>query len=148
MKIVEETNLNPQLVKDLLTVWESSVKATHLFLTDNEIQKIKKVIPEAIGGVQHLIVIENDNGDPVGFMGINDRMLEMLFISNQYRGKGLGKRLLDYGMHQYSIDQLGVNEQNPLARGFYEHMEFEVYKRTEFDEQGNHFPFLYMKKAE
>ena len=148
MKIVEETKVSPKLVKDLLTVWESSVKATHLFLTDNEIQKIKKGIPEAIGGGQHLIVIENDNGDPVGFMGINDRMLEMLFISNQYRGKGLGKRLLDYGMQQYLIDQLGVNEQNPLARGFYEHMGFEVYKRTEFDEQGNHFPILYMKKAE
>lgn len=30
-------------------------------------------------------------------------------------------------------------EQNPLAKGFYEHMGFEVYKRTECDEQGEYF---------
>lgn len=31
---------------------------------------------------------------------------------------------------------MGVNEQNPQARGFYEHMGFHVYKRTETDGQG------------
>ena len=38
-----------------------------------------------------------------------------------------------------------VNEQNPLAKGFYEYMGFKVYKRTECDEQGNPYPLLYMK---
>ena len=39
-----------------------------------------------------------------------------------------------------------VNEQNPLAKSFYEHMEFYVYKRTDLDEQGNPYPILYMKR--
>ena len=30
-------------------------------------------------------------------------------------------------------------------KGFYEHMEFRVYKRTELDEQGNPYPLLYME---
>lgn len=41
-----------------------------------------------------------------------------------------------------------VNEQNPQARGFYEHMGFEVYKRTDHDEQGNPWPLLYMELAD
>lgn len=148
MQIVEVTDPNSELIERLEAVWESSVRATHLFLTDDEIRSIKKVIPEAIVNVQHLIVMKRDDNDPIGFMGVNDQMLEMLFISDQYRGKGLGKQLFEDGLQKYSINQLGVNEQNPLARGFYEHMGFKVYQRTELDEQGNHFPILYMKKVD
>ena len=48
----------------------------------------------------------------------------------------------------YAVDELTVNEQNPRAAAFYEHMGFEVYKRTELDEQGNPYPLLYMKKVD
>ena len=78
-------------------------------------------------------------------MGIEDTKLEMLFIKNSERGKGLGKRLLNYGIKNYNIDELVVNEQNPNAKGFYEHLGFRVYKRSETDEQGNSYPILYMK---
>ena len=80
----------------------------------------------------------------VAFMGIEDGTLEMLFISPEERGKGLGKRLIEYGIESYSVERLAVNEQNPQAKGFYEHMCFHVYKRTGLDEQGNPYPLLYM----
>ena len=79
-------------------------------------------------------------------MGIAGQHLEMLFISASERGKGLGKELLKYGMDTYSVTDLAVKEQNPMAKGFYEHMGFEVYKRTELDEQGNPYPLLYMRR--
>lgn len=106
---------------------------------------IKEYIPIALNEIPHLIVIKNENNIPVGFMGIVKQHLEMLFISQDERGKGLGKKLLIYAIENYSIDDLAVNEQNPLAKGFYEHMGFKVYKKTENDEQGNPYPFLYMK---
>lgn len=49
------------------------------------------------------------------------------------------------GIENYSVNKLAMNEQNPLARGFYEHMGFCVYKRTDYDEQGNPYPILYME---
>lgn len=79
-------------------------------------------------------------------MGVADQMLEMLFVSAKERGKGIGKQLLEHGMDKYSVKKLAVNEQNPLAKGFYEHMGFAVYQRTDFDEQGNAYPLLYMKR--
>lgn len=146
VKIVEVKDRATELIEQLLNIWESSVKATHLFLSDDEICNIKKYVPQALTGVPVLIVAENENGKPVGFMGVSDKMLEMLFISNESRRQGIGKQLLQYGIEKYSINELAVNEQNPLAKGFYEHMGFKVYKRTEVDEQGNPYPLLYMKR--
>ena len=146
MKIVQIEERNSVLIQKLLDVWESSVKATHLFLSGDEINNIKQYVPQALKDVPVLVVAENKYGNPMGFMGIAGKMLEMLFVSNEYRGQGIGKQLLQYGIENYSINELSVNEQNPLAKGFYEYMGFEVYKRTEVDEQGNPYPLLYMQR--
>lgn len=145
MKIFEVKERTQELVNTLLEVWENSVKATHLFLSDNEIEKIKEYVPQALKEVAHLIVIENENDIPIAFMGIEGTKLEMLFIKNSERRKGLGIQLLNYGIKNYNINELTVNEQNPNAKGFYEHLGFKVYKRTELDEQGNPYPILYMR---
>lgn len=91
MKIVEVKDRTTILVKQLLKVWESSVKATHLFLSEGEINSIREYVPRALHSVPVLVIMENENGDPMGFMGIADHMLEMLFISNENRGQGIGK---------------------------------------------------------
>jgi len=145
MKILEVVEKTPSLLEQLIVVWEKSVKATHLFLSDNEIEKIKKYITQSLTGIAHLIIAEREDGCPVAFMGIEEQKLEMLFISPEERGKGLGRKIIQYGMENYSVNKLAVNEQNPLAKGFYEHIGFQVYKRTDHDEQGNPYQLLYMK---
>ena len=42
MKILEIKEKDSTLIQNLLNVWESSVKATHLFLSDDEIKNIKQ----------------------------------------------------------------------------------------------------------
>ena len=144
--MTEAADRTPELLGRLLQVWEDSVRATHLFLSDAEIKDIKAYVPQALNGIAHLVTAEDETGRPVAFMGIENGTLEMLFIAPEERGKGLGRRLLQYGMEHYAVRQLTVNEQNPQARGFYEHMGFHVYKRTDLDEQGNPYPLLYMRR--
>ena len=145
MQILEVKSRTEELTDKLLEVWESSVKATHLFLSNEEIENIKKYVPQALNQVQHLVIIKDEFNMPIAFMGIENQKLEMLFIKNSERKKGLGKQLINYGIENYNINELVVNEQNPQAKGFYKHMGFETYKRTELDEQGNSYPILYMK---
>ena len=145
MQIAEITNRTPDLIERLLEVWENSVRDTHLFLSDSEIKSIKEYVPQALNGIAHLIIAKDETGLPVAFMGVEDGTLEMLFISPEERGKGLGKRLIRYGIENHGVKRLAVNEQNPQAKGFYEHMGFQVYKRTDLDEQGNPYPLLYMR---
>ena len=144
MRITEVKDRTPELINCLLEVWENSVRATHLFLSDSEIRNIKEYVPQALREVAHLLIAEDEAGRPVAFMGVEKGSLEMLFIALEERGKGLGKNLIRYGIENYGVERLTVNEQNPQARGFYEHMGFRVYKRTDFDEQGNPYPLLYM----
>lgn len=145
MKIYEIQNRSTQLLEILLNIWEDSVRATHLFLSDSEVNQIKKYVPQALNNVEHLIVAESEYGEPFAFMGTENNRLEMLFILSSKRGKGIGKLLLQYGIQNYGIKEITVNEQNPQAVGFYEHMGFKTYKRTDCDEEGNSYPLLYMK---
>ncbi len=145
MKITEVKDRTTVLIDKLLEVWEDSVRETHLFLSNEEIENIKKYVPQALKEVSHLVIIEKEKNIPIAFMGVEDMKLEMLFIKNRERGKGLGKQLLNYGIENYHVNELAVNEQNPKAKGFYEHMGFKVYQRSELDKQGNPYPILYMK---
>lgn len=147
MKITEVKSRTPDLIIQFLEVWEGSVRATHLFLSNDEIKSIKEYVPQALNGIAHLMIAEDEVGRAVAFMGIEDGSLEMLFVAPEERGKGLGKRLVQYGIENYAVERLAVNEQNPQAKGFYEHMGFQVYKRTDLDEQGNPYPLLYMRRS-
>lgn len=147
MTIKEIAERSNDIINSLLHIWERSVRATHLFLSEEDLQKISKYIPNALLQVPHLIVIQNTGSDVVGFMGIADTKLEMLFISPEEKGRGIGKQLVEYAVEKYSVNEVCVNEQNPQAVGFYQHLGFVVSKRTEYDEQGNPFPLLFMNRA-
>lgn len=146
IKKFEKYNRPQNIVAALLSVWESSVKATHLFLSEKEIESIKQYVPQALCEIPHLLIVKNEAGSPVAFAGIDGHKLEMLFVSAENRGCGIGKQLLQYVVDTYAVNELAVNEQNPQAIGFYEYMGFQIYKRSETDEQGNPYPILYMRK--
>ena len=61
-------------------------------------------------------------------MGIAEDKLEMLFITAQRRGQGIGRNLLEIGINDYEITEVCVNEQNPQALAFYEYMVFTIYR--------------------
>ena len=93
MKIVEAENKSSQLIERLVEVWNSSVRSTHLFLSSDEIDNIRPYVRQALREVPMLIVEEDEHTLPVAFMGIDRKKLEMLFVSNAYRNKGIGKIL-------------------------------------------------------
>lgn len=61
MNIVEIKDRKQSIITVLLQIWESSVKATHLFLTEKEIKSIKQYVPLALQSIPRLIVAENDS---------------------------------------------------------------------------------------
>lgn len=167
VQIVEVAERSPELVERLVDVWERSVRATHSFLTEGEVVRIKGYVPDALRGVGRLTVALRADGAAgvddaaeeddaakghyaasLAFMGVADGRLEMLFVDPEARGQGIGSALLRHGIAELGVHELTVNEQNPAACGFYEHMGFETYKRTDTDEEGGPYPLLYMRLRE
>ncbi|VYU61873.1 putative N-acetyltransferase YjaB [Clostridium tertium] len=78
-------------------------------------------------------------------MGVHNNKIEMLFISDDYRGMGIGKKLIEYAIKILNVMYVDVNEQNIQAVEFYKHMRFEVFERSDLDEQGNNFLIFHMR---
>lgn len=95
MKEINKDMRNKELIEELISLWENSVKETHSFLSVKEIEDIKQYVPQALKAIEHLIVEFDDNEKPIAFMGIVGEKFEMLFISPNRMKKGLGRKLLE-----------------------------------------------------
>lgn len=144
MELILYKERPPELIEALVKVWRRSVEATHTFLSEGDIDGLAPLVKEALEQIP-VLVVARKAGMPAGFMGIADGKIEMLFLSPDYAGQGTGRRLVEEAVRTYGVRYVDVNEQNPNARGFYEHMGFEVFERLPLDEQGNPFPILKMQ---
>ena len=129
----------------LIDIWERSVRATHHFLPEAEINTLKPLI---LNEYFHHVLLHKyvQNGQIIGFIGTSSDNIEMLFIDSEFRGKGVGRILTDFAVAELKIKKVDVNEQNIQAVGFYEKLGFKVIGRSELDGQGQPYPILHLTK--
>lgn len=137
--------IDKQEYKEVVNVWEASVRATHHFLKESDIEYFKPLILNTYLDAVELRCVRNKDNEILGFIGVAEQNLEMLFIHPQERGKGIGKALLDYSVSELKVQNVDVNEDNQQAVGFYEKYGFETYKRSELDSSGKPYPTLHMQ---
>ena len=130
---------------ELVAVWEASVRATHHFITEEDIAYYKPLILNEYLSAVNLRVVRNDQHVIIGFMGVAEQQLEMLFIHLDYRGTGVGKALLNYAIDTMQVTQVDVNEQNEQAVGFYTNSNFKLTSRSPLDSAGKPYPILHLK---
>lgn len=128
----------------LLAIWESAVKATHDFLTEEDFEYYKERMFTYFNQVS-LYACRADDGELAGFVGVAGTSIEMLFVDNAYRGLGIGRTLLLFAIEHLRADRLDVNEQNGQAIGFYTHMGFKPVGRSPHDGEGKNYPLLHMQ---
>lgn len=145
IKIENLNIINNKDMEEILYTWESSVRATHDFLSEEDIISIKPQVIEGAKYVSKLLCVRDKQGMIKAFMGIHDFKIEMLFVSNESGGNGIGKKLVEHAIEALNVNYVDVNEQNKQAVGFYKHMGFKVFEKSDLDEQGNPFPILHMK---
>jgi putative acetyltransferase len=130
----------------LLKVWESSIRVTHDFLEEQDIQALRPLILHTyLPNLTITLARRSYDHSIVGFTGVSKNRIEMLFVDADQRGKGIGKLLLLQATHEQGADELDVNEQNLLAITFYKKHGFETVGRSEVDGQGMPYPLLHMK---
>ena len=146
LKEIDYSLRNETLIHKLTIIWQKSVEATHLFLSP---QDIKDILPQLVIGLKQipiLLVSFTDDDEPIGFAGIADDKLEMLFLSPDSFQQGIGYKMISTAIQDYQIKYVDVNEQNPKALKFYLRQGFTIFKRSPVDSDNRPFPILHLKK--
>ncbi|WIG61028.1 MAG: Acetyltransferase, GNAT family [Ktedonobacterales bacterium] len=131
----------------VVEVWEASVRATHHFLTEADIQFLKPLVEDGLRQLEVLACVRDGDGQVAGFIGVQGAKVEALFIHPAWRSQGIGRRLLTYAVESLGATAVDVNEQNDQAVGFYRRMGFEVAGRSAVDDMGLPFPLLHMRRS-
>jgi len=140
---LEISKVTREDLQAVLRLWEASVRATHLFLTEEDIQFLIPFVEKAIAS-HELWCTKDVMGSPTAFLCVVDSKIEMLFVHPENRGKGIGRALTEYSISRFNAREVDVNEQNAQAVGFYEKLGFHVVGRSELDPTGKPFPILHM----
>ncbi|MCC8038981.1 MAG: GNAT family N-acetyltransferase [Bacteroidales bacterium] len=133
-------------VEPLVDIWEASVRATHDFLKEEDIEFYKGIVRKALKGVT-LLVSKDKGGVIKGFMGISPGNIEMLFVHPDWCRKGGGRGLALHAI-ELGCRKVDVNEQNLAAQEFYFAMGFEQVGRSEIDGYGKPYPILHLEKPD
>ena len=139
------TSLSPADRQRLVEVWEDAVRATHHFLSEDDIQFFKPLVRDAYLDSVQLACLRDADGRIAGFIGTAGENVEMLFVDPAQHGRGIGRALLHHALAR-GVRRVDVNEQNPQAAGFYRHLGFVQYARSEVDGAGKPFPILHLRK--
>lgn len=130
----------------LLELWESSVRASHDFLSEDDIQFLKPIVfNEAFPNVA-LRCARHPSGKILGFIGISDDSVDMLFVSPLHFGQGIGHALMRFAENEFGTSRVDVNEQNPSALAFYKKLGYRIVNRSPLDGQGRPFPILHLAR--
>lgn len=129
---------------EIICVWEKSVRASHHFLSESDIDEIRSKMPSHYLPNVTLFVVRDEDNAIAGFIGLSDDMIEMLFIAPEYQGSGIGTLFVKFALDK-GIDKVDVNEQNVRAFEFYRKHGFNVIARDALDSMGRPFPILHLK---
>ena len=130
MEIIKITERETELLEALVLIWEDSVRQTHTFLEEADIEALRPLVRQGLEFIPELWVL---------------KAAEMLFIESSMRGQGGGSKLLGHAVSRLGVTEVDVNEQNPQAYGFYQKYGFKKYARSELDGQGKPFPILHLR---
>lgn len=133
----------------LVDLWERSVRATHHFLTDNDIVSLRPLVAgELASKTTTWYVLTGAAGAPLGILGYAPGAIEGLFIDPDHLGRGAGTRLIAHAQElARGALTLEVNEQNEAAVSFYKAAGFSVISRSPLDGAGRPFPVLRMQRS-
>ena len=95
---------HPSHFERLVTVWESSVRATHHFLQESDIAALRPLLLNAYLPNLKVMIARDEAGVIHGFLGVDENRIEMLFVDDASRGKGVGKLLLNYAIAHFGAN--------------------------------------------
>lgn len=123
---------------EILTLWEDSVRASHDFITEADIDDYRKLIADRLPDLK-LFCLE-EAGRLQAFIAISNRKIQLLFVHPRAFRQGFGKHLTHFAIQQHHVWMVDVNAQNERAVSFYLNMGFHVHEKFATDGLNKPYP--------
>lgn len=129
---------------NVIDIWSRSVKATHHFLSKEDKYFYQNIIPTFFKEVELMLWYEDET--LIGFSGVDEQELVMLFLDPRFIGKHYGTQIIDWLKKNKNINKIDVNEQNENALNFYLKQGFEIDSRSAKDGFAKPYPIIHLKR--
>lgn len=113
-------------IDKIMEIWLNSNIEAHNFIDKSYWKKNFEMVKNALPQAEIYIYEENNN--IMGFVGLVENYIAGIFVEKNFRGKGIGKKLLDYAKSIKNNLTLNVYEKNIDAVKFYKREGFTVEK--------------------
>ncbi|XDD49338.1 GNAT family N-acetyltransferase [Leptospira sp. WS92.C1] len=132
----------------MISLWERSVRETHKFVSPEDIEYFKSLVVDIDFTLFRVFCCLSEDESLIGFIGVSENKIEMLFLEPEQIGNGIGRLLIEFAIQELKATEVDVNEQNLHAVLFYSKFGFRTYDRTELDSAGKNYPILKMRLSE
>jgi putative acetyltransferase len=143
-------NIRPAAAADsdpLLAIWLASVRATHHFLADAEIDDLAPLVSEYLSSPGHGLWVLCEGEAPIGFMGVDGASVASLFIAPDKTRRGGGRALMAHARRLAGKPlEVDVNVENSDALAFYLASGFEIVGRSPVDDAGRPYPLFHLRE--
>lgn len=127
-----------------LEIWRDAVDVTHQFLSAAHRADIDAIVVEWLPTAD-LWLVDDENGRPVGFMAMDGKLIDALFVDPAVHGRGYGTALLNQALKLAPDAIVDASEQATNALPFYEARGFVRTGRSETDPGGRPYPLVHLK---
>lgn len=105
-------------LKKVMRIWYDGNLEAHDFIDKDYWDRNFGYVKRAL--LQAEVYVYEINGTVVGFIGVDEGYIAGLFVDREYRGMGIGTKLMEYVKEKYDFFTLHVFENNYGAVTFYE----------------------------
>ena len=132
----------------LIDIWWRSASATHRFLSKAQLDELLPDVKALRLETLDTWILCTLPGEAVGFLVMNGRAVDALFIAPEWLRRGGGIRLLRHARLLAGPLTVEVNQQNGDALAFYLAQGFEIVRRSPVDSAGRPYPLLHLEEPE
>ncbi|MCI5968718.1 glutamine-hydrolyzing GMP synthase [Helicobacter sp.] len=138
----------PKALEALVDLWEDSIRDSHNFLKESDIATLKPEVSELLKVSENTLVV-TDDAIFLGFLGVEQNRIEMLFVHPKFFKRGVGIALLREAfmrsLRQYDSIVVDCNVENVRGLRFYTQLGFKEIGRSQKDSKGRDFPMVHLE---
>lgn len=141
-EVYEIKDLGEEKLALLMDIWHRAVQHTYNFIKGPDIITMRPIVKKNIQELDHLCGVNDERGNIIAFMGVKGQTMMSIFVEPFWMRKGIGGALVRYGIEQYKVNLVVVNEENEDAIRFFRSNGFAQKNRSIYDEYNLPYPVV------